>query len=466
MCDDILVIGENISEECLLARSILQPVLKKQPVVLDILLLIADYEEKYKTGMHVNMIYKELVRANFSRNKNPVIEKISYLEKAGLLKNAPSGKQKKIKTLSPLGFELVYLAHILDGYTESCYKLQEGIKRHFDLEHYDNKKIPRSVLLNRGWKPEEIDDREMLIGESKVIAESLVSPFSTMNIMLTRYILELSKIDNNEYAKAILNEIVMGNINRQLSNMIVINIDNTYRNLIKEKIGFLTDHMEAYPYPNRFIETEVDGVLLRILMVLDVPCDILKSTMNYIDSQTEFDKDLHPERPPEGFFILSSDCRYLIRHKIYERYGLEIGIFDLELGTGHILESHIPLQIKRGSPANIFVKIVGRIKYPGWDYAKHAFLDLLFVDPDNNQLWFPDPSTWDSNTGTGKIHLKNQEYSSQWTYTIPSDSQVGEYKALILLCEKEPVRFDEDGKELGRKRRILDFQEKILYVIP
>jgi hypothetical protein len=93
-------------------------------------------------------------------------------------------------------------------------------------------------------------------------------------------------------------------------------------------------------------------------------------------------------------------------------------------------------------------------------------MHLLLVDSRNKQLWYPDPSTRDSDTDTGKLNLIHQEYSSQWTFNIPSDSKLGEYKALILLCGEDPILSNKDGKDVTTERRIIDFQEKMFYVIP
>jgi hypothetical protein len=66
---------------------------------------------------------------------------------------------------------------------------------------------------------------------------------------------------------------------------------------------------------------------------------------------------------------------------------------------------------------------------------KNAYFDLVIVDPDNNKSWHHDPSTWDPCNDTGMLHLKHEEYSSQWAFTIPGGCRLGEYKALIILYE-------------------------------
>ena len=214
----------------------------------------------------------------FSRNKKLIITAVNDLEKGNLLgtiKNKRTTKrkklkQKKTKILTQLGDEFVRLADDLEDYTKSCIKLQNVIKQYFDVRTYDDKKTLRNVLLNRGWKPEEIDMNDALFRSTKHLYEDLISPFQIINTILIRYIMVLSKISNdNKNAKAILDDIVMDNINKQLSNTTAIDTDNT--NLIKQKIAFVTDFLEGKYYGNRFTNNEVDDVLSSILSVLDVP---------------------------------------------------------------------------------------------------------------------------------------------------------------------------------------------------
>jgi hypothetical protein len=368
-------------------------------------------------------------------------------------------KQKKTKILTQLGDELIRLADDLNDYAESCSKLQNVIKQYFNVGKYDDKKVLRKVLLNRGWKPEEVDNFDNLFRSSQNLSIYLISPFQVINIVLIRYILVLSKIKANKNAKIILDYIIMDNINRQLSNTIVTDIDGPHTSLAREKISFVTDFLETgYYYENRFTDGEVDDVLLSVLKVLDVPCDVLKSTIDNIRYSVEYDDETgNPLSPPGGYFMweFEHDCKYLIQHKINEKYGLGFEIDNLRFGTAHILDSKIPSQIKRGSPANVFVKINGD--------TKHAFLILLIVDPENKQLWYHDPSTWYSSSDTGTLRLTHQEHSSRWTFTIPPDHTPGAYKALIILYEDKDIVEElkvKDNRTTEKNRKVLDFQEK------
>jgi hypothetical protein len=146
-------------------------------------------------------------------------------------------------------------------------------QENFAIKNYSNK-VQRNILRKKGWTTEEINQSEVLFLCSKFLSEGLISPFWIMNVMLIRYILVLSKINGNEKVKVILNNIITEKITKQLSNTIVTDIDNTYSNLVKEKISFVTDFMEKY-YDNRFTHEEVGGLLSSLFEVLDVPCDTM-----------------------------------------------------------------------------------------------------------------------------------------------------------------------------------------------
>lgn len=231
----------------------------------------------------------------------------------------------------------------------------------------------------------------------------------------------------------------------------ITNIDNAYRNLVADKFDFVTNFLDRYRYyENRFTDQEVDNLVCSLIGVLDAPCDYLKTAGN-VNLLYE-----HPKHPPPSYFVIQNYCKLLICRKINEKYGLQFEKSNFKLWKAHILEGDIQTQTKRGQAATVSVKIEGE--------TNHAFLDLLIVDPDNKQLWYPDPSTWDSNTDTGKLNLMYQKHCSRWTYNISTDSKLGEYKALILLYED--MTLDSKVKDIPEKKReILDFEEKKFNVI-
>jgi hypothetical protein len=285
-----------INGQCLLARSILQPVLKRQPVVLDILFLLGRYKQDNGTGLNLNAIYKQLVAKGFSRNKSPVIMCINDLEQSELLASTKRGKQKEIKTLTPLGHEFVKLANDFDQYVKSCSELQEAIKHNFGVAKYSDKKVQRNVLRKEGWTAEEIDLSEELLSSSEQLTH-LISPPEVISVMLIRYISVLLKINDNENARAILNRIIMDRISDQLSKTMVADAEHKesnhtvgiyrfpYPSLTGQKIDFVSKLMSRY-YFSRFIDTEVWNVLSSLLNVLLVKVNDhwLKIEMNSLQS--------------------------------------------------------------------------------------------------------------------------------------------------------------------------------------
>jgi hypothetical protein len=51
------------------------------------------------------------------------------------------------------------------------------------------------------------------------------------------------------------------------------------------------------------------------------------------------------------------NCKYLIQYKLNEKYGIRYDINNLRLDSGYIIEGKISPSIKRGLPADIFVKV-------------------------------------------------------------------------------------------------------------
>ena len=207
---------------------------------------------------------------------------------------------------------------------------------------------------------------------------------------------------------------------------------------------------------NRFFEDQLEYFLLSQFVLLDVPCDIMKSTINRISNYPQYDLDtLMP--PPDGWRILEPLCYTHTGIKLNEIYGLQLGALDLRLNT-HIFECDIPARINRGQIATVSAKVKGT--------TNNAFLELRITDPANNRLVYPDPITWDSSTDSGTLNLKHEEYSSKWSFTIPVDSRLGEYKALIILYEIENL--DKDTIErlkveidgiAEKNKHVLDFHE-------
>ena len=180
--------------------------------------------------------------------------------------------------------------------------------------------------------------------------------------------------------------------------------------------------------------------------------EYLKS--NVIKSDDEYFDIEGP--PPPSYLMYKDICLAQIWYKMKEKYGLQSEAWGLAARgfNDYILECNIPTQIRRGFMTTISVKIGGGENPP--------FLDLQIMDPDNNQLQCPDPSIWHYDPDTGKFNLE---------FTIPLESKLGKYNAIILL--DRDIKFKPYGdikielKDVPEKKRrqINDFQEKIFEVI-
>jgi hypothetical protein len=249
----------------------------QQPVALDILFVLYQQAQNNKTGLHVNAIFNELVANNrIAKNKNRVIEALNDLKQSGLIETTMSGKQKEIKKLKPLGYEFVKLTIDIDKHVNTCSELLNLILDILVVEKYSDEKVQRSMLQQRGWFSEEIDEREMIFQTAKSL-EYLVSPYEIMSVVLTRYISILSRIKNNETAKIILNQIMMERINDLLSNTIIKKGDKElkwpedgYKYLINQKTDKVADHFDNHYYYNRFTDMKVVDMLKSLMDVLDV----------------------------------------------------------------------------------------------------------------------------------------------------------------------------------------------------
>ena len=169
-----------------------------------------------------------------------------------------------------------------------------------------------------------------------------------------------------------------------------------------------------------------------------------------------------------GHHGLSAACQTYLLHKIEQNYGVfnldpSLGFRDSYYGKA-ISESRIPSQIKQGTTSNVSVKIKRDFK--------GTRLKLLIVDPDNKQLWHPDPTGyryWDS-TIVGleyrpELKKEIQVYRRQWDFNLHSNSKVGEYRALILLC-KDRIILDEVGRVSdSQDEQIIDCEERTFEVV-
>lgn len=399
-----------------------------QPVHSLILVLLYNCSEIGKSGLNVNFIYNQLVAEKvISRNKKPVIDAIHFLAKGNLILTIKEGKQKEIKVLTPLGNDIARLVIDLKKYSDSTSELREVLKQK-DTNTQAN-------------------------------IEYLVSPYEITNVAFLRYISVLSKIKDNKNAKKILNDIMMNVVNNQLSEAIDTDVGNEkyrdsetspYSLLLVEKIHNLFSFIRAYT-PYRF--REVDHVLDSLFGVLDVPLNIMKEAVFEM---------IHGFGEPG----LGLACQKYLLHKIKENYGLSN--LDTSIGMREkyyakaISDTKIPAKIMAGTTSDVSLRIR--------ENTNGTLLKVLVVDPDNNQLWYPDPAGykyWDNTTIEFRHESKKQirVHCRRWTFNIPSNSKAGEYRALILLYKNRLIPNANGNVFDNQEALIIDFEERTFEVV-
>jgi len=400
-----------------------------QPVYSRILVLLYNCSQIRKSGLNVNSIYNQLVAEKvISRNKKPVIDAIHFLDKGNLILTIKEGKQKEIKVLTPLGNDLARLVIDLKKYSESTSELREAL---------------RLKLTN-----------------ARDHIEYLVSPYEITNVAFIRYISVLSKIKDNKNAKIILNDIMMNVINNQLSEAIDTDVDSEnprdsetspYSLLLMDKIhNLFTIFSRAYT-PNSFRKT--DDVLDSLFCVLDVPINNMKEAVYVM-------------RNVYGQPGLGLACQKYLLHKIKENYGLSnldtsIGLREKYYAKA-ISETNIPAKIMAGATSDVSLRIREDIN--------GTLLKLLVVDPDNNQLWYPDPAGyeyWNKTTIEYRYESEKQirVHRRRWTFNIPSNSKAGEYRALILLYKNRLIPNANGNVFDNHEALIIDLEERTFEVV-
>jgi hypothetical protein len=187
------------------------------------------------TGLNVN----EIFRKTGSKDKKSITDSIRYLEKARLLetKKSKEHSQKRFKMPTTLGNEFLNFMNDIKEFNDACLKLRTKLYRSLEIIHSAHEKLVVQKLKQEGWSEQDLDSVDNIQKWLKpMLGQS--SPTHVIDIILLRYISLLSKLivdNNNEYAKPVLNQIVMDEISHQFS--VIINrgesdkIAQTYSNL-------------------------------------------------------------------------------------------------------------------------------------------------------------------------------------------------------------------------------------------
>jgi len=179
-------------------------------------------------------------------------------------------------------------------------------------------------------------------------------------------------------------------------------------------------------------------------------CDLAKGGQILVSSTTKN----HIEHGFEINNIGKYPIKNIGEYDVFEIIGaLSLGqspvIQVLELGHGEVIDWKIPSKIVRGKSTKIFAKFLGSVDF--------GFFTFCITDSIGQVRFFEDKSSMDSYLNIGKLHIKNDIYSNEWEFTIPTYFKPGK-------CKAEVVMYEDTNRIMNERNRVAFDQMEILLV--
>lgn len=179
-------------------------------------------------------------------------------------------------------------------------------------------------------------------------------------------------------------------------------------------------------------------------------CDLAKGGQILVSSTTKNHIECSFENSHIGKYPIKNMGNYDVFEIIRPlSLGQDSVIQVLELGHGQVVEWKIPRKIVRGESTKIFAKFLGSVDF--------GFFTLCITDSIGEVRFFEDKSSMDSYLNIGKLHVKNNIYSNEWEFTIPTYMKAGECKAEIAMYE--------DTNRLMKERNRVAFAQKEILLV-
>jgi class 3 adenylate cyclase len=179
-------------------------------------------------------------------------------------------------------------------------------------------------------------------------------------------------------------------------------------------------------------------------------CNLAKGRQIFVSSTTKN----HIERSFEINHIGKYPIKNIGKYDVFEIIGISsLGqssvIQVLELGHGEVVDWKIPPKIVRGESTKIFAKFLGSVDF--------GFFTFCITDSIGEVKFFEDKSSIDSYLNIGKLHVKNDIYSNEWEFTIPTYLKPGK-------CKAEVAMYEDTNRLMNERNRIAFAQKEILLV--
>lgn len=179
-------------------------------------------------------------------------------------------------------------------------------------------------------------------------------------------------------------------------------------------------------------------------------CDLAKGRQILVSSTTKN----HIERSFEINHIGKYPIKNIGKYDVFEIIGTsslgQSSVIQVpELGHGEVIDWKIPAKIVRGESIKIFAKFLGSVDF--------GFFTFCITDSIGEVKFFEDKSSIDSYLNIGKLHVKNDIYSNEWKFTIPTYLKPGK-------CIAEVAVYEDTNRLMNERNRIAFAQKEILLV--
>jgi DNA-binding HxlR family transcriptional regulator len=221
----------------------IKPVNKLINYSVNILHILSNGESKSE-----NKIFEDLIKLNEGLNyKRDAIDTIHILKKNHMIEISKSNNhlQRYEVKLAPLGSELISFRKNMEQYIKQYKDQKSSIEEKFVCEVNIPRHRLKSKLLAKGWKIEQIPYHDKELEED--IVELLNTLVQTISALSISYIKLLSKVKENEAAKAISNGIFTSILELDLPlPTMIVNQDGFISKIIKQDGLDITYSLPSY----------------------------------------------------------------------------------------------------------------------------------------------------------------------------------------------------------------------------
>jgi hypothetical protein len=266
-------------------------------------------------NLWVNEIVRRVEKTTGSKDKPAIIKSIELLEDASMIQTRLEGKQKEVKTLTPLGQEASQFFSDIKQIHESHSYLKKLVIEKFGIAEDVDKTLIKNRLRSKGWSSEEIlfyhDFTNYAI---LLITESLNMIYS---VLTYRYSVLSLKYHIKGIARLILDRIILDALKYHISNaqdtrtmrqLYYMKDNNEGTRIIMDRLQSSIVMIEQHnPHLNRFTDNEGACLLSSICGMLEVPKNVVEYYISEVNKEESSLKALgleHMLKGPDSHYVM------------------------------------------------------------------------------------------------------------------------------------------------------------------